>query len=124
MKLEELLMKINYPSNYYDNLKNCSLTRVKVNKKSIKILLSSDEPIELNAYIKLESVLKDFFNIDSSVEVIVDNKGYKYVTDYFLYFTENDKYSFLRDKLKNSYNNYYIEVNNENEKNQLEEEQR
>ena len=69
----------------------------------------------------LETILNDFFGVKSSIEVITDKKSFKYIREYFSYFTENEKYTFLRNKLKNNFNNYYIEVNNESEKKQLQE---
>ena len=40
--------------------------------------------------------------------------------EYFNYYTEDEKYKFIKNRLKCNFNNYYIELNNESEKKEVE----
>ena len=122
-KLQELLASINFPEELYDDLKSCSLSKVKINEKknNMKIILDSDNTIPLNTYLKLISYLNDFFNIPCSLEFKTKKKSFDRLMEYFNYFTEDDKYRYLRNKIKCNFNNYYIELNNESEKRDIDE---
>ncbi len=122
-KLQELLANISFPEELYDDLISCSLSKVKISQKenNMKIILDSENTIPVNTYLKLVSYLNDFFNISCNVEIKVKKKSFDRIMEYFNYFTEEDKYRFVRGKIKCNFNNYYIEVNNESEKRDLEE---
>jgi len=122
-KLQELLACISFPEELYDDLKSCSLSKVKINEKNnnMKIILDSDNTIPLNTYLKLISYLNDFFNIPCSLEFNTKKKSFDRIMEYFNYFTEDGKYRFIRNKIKCNFNNYYLELNNESEKRDIEE---
>ena len=120
IKLHELLATINFPKEWYPSLESCSLSRVKVNSKTMKIILDSDKQIPVDTYIKLNNYLNDFFNTTCILEINVSKKSFDRVIEYFNYFTESDKYKFIKNRLKASFNNYYIELYNDSEKKDVE----
>ena len=120
-KLQELLANINFPDDLYVDLNNCSLSKVKISEKNklIKIILNSEQAIPVNTYIKLVQYLNDFFGINCYLEIKTKKNGFNRIQEYFNYFTEDEKYKFIRSKLKCNFNNYYIEVNNESEQREI-----
>ncbi len=120
-KLQELLASINFPEEWCNDLYNCSLSKVKISEKNklMKIILDSEQTIPVNTYIKLVQCLNDFFGIDCFLEIKTKKNGFNRIQEYFNYFTEDDKYKFIRSKLKCNFNNYFIEVNNESEQREV-----
>ena len=98
IKLHELLATINFPKEWYSSLESCKLSRVKVNKTSMKIILDNNESLPVDAYIKLNDCLNDFFNIVCTLEINVPKKSFDRVIEYFNYYTEDDKYKFIKNK--------------------------
>ena len=121
IKLHELLATINFPTEWYPSLESCSLSRVKVNSKTMKIILDSETQIPVDAYSKLNNCLNDFFNTNCIIEIKVNKKSFDRILEYFNYFTEDNKYKFIKNRLKSNFNNFYVELNNESEKNDVEE---
>ena len=120
IKLHEILATINFPKDLYPSLESCSLSRVKVNNKTMKIILDSEKQIPVDTYIKLRNCLNDFFNGVCNVEINVKKKSFERLMEYFNYYTEDEKYKFIKNRLKCNFNNYYIELNNESEKKEVE----
>ena len=117
-KLEELLNTIKFPEEEYSSFFNVSLKRVKVSKNKMRIILDSDVPLKLNVYLKLNELLNMFFNVDCILEINTVKEDLINLREYYNYAVSFCKLSLLRDRLKNNYNSYYIEFNNENELNQ------
>ena len=88
IKLHELLATINFPTEWYPSLESCSLSRVKVNSKTMKIILDSETQIPVDAYIKLNNCLNDFFNTNCILEIKVNKKSFDRILEYFNYFTK------------------------------------
>jgi len=117
-KLEELLDIISFPKEDYDKLKLCSLNKVKVNKNYIKIILNTDDVLDLDIYLKLQKYLDNFFNVNCLLEIIPEKNDNSKLRDYYSHLCSNISLSFLGDRLKNNYNSFYIEFNNESERHQ------
>lgn len=114
-KLEELLNTINFPEEEYSSFFNVSLKRVKVSKNKMRIILNSDTPLRLNIYLKLNELLNKFFNTDCILEIDTKNVELTNLRECYDYATSFSLVSLLKDRLKNNYNSYYIEFNNDNE---------
>ena len=112
-KIEELLNAIDFPREEYSSFLNVSLKKVKVSKNKMHIIIKSTTPLELDIYLKLLELLKAFFKTECILEVETDKKSYEGIRECYLYATENIESTFIRDRLKNNYNSYYIELNNE-----------
>ena len=106
IKLHEILATINFPKEWYPSLESCSLSRVKVNNSKMKIILDSDKQIPVDTYIKLNDYLNDFFHTNCTLEINVEKKSFDRVIEYFNYFTEDEKYKFIKNRLKCNFNNY------------------
>ena len=117
-KLKELLDAINYPKEEYSSFLNMSLKKVKVNKEKMHIILNSDNHLKLSVYLKLNEYLNNFFHVKCILEIETIANNYNDIRECFEYVTNLCNISFLKDRLKNNYNSYYIELNNESEKRQ------
>ena len=114
-KLEELLNTIKLPEEEYSSFFDVSLKRVKVSKNKMRIILESNIPLKLDVYLKLNELLNQFFNTDCIVEINTKTEDLTGLRDCYNYAVSFSKISLLKDRLKNNYNSYYIEFNNENE---------
>ena len=114
-KLEELLNTINFPEEEYSSFFNVSLKRVKVNKNKMRIILESETPLKLETYLKLNDLLNQFFNTDCVLEIDTKKEDLTDIRECYNYATSFLTIPLLKDRLKNNYNSYYIEFNNENE---------
>ena len=119
-KLKELLDAINFDEEEYSSFLNVSLKKVKVSKDKMHIILVSDKPLKLNVYCLLKKCLDNFFHVDCILEIVVNDNSYENIRECFEYATSFSNISFLKDRLKNNYNSFYIELNNESEKRQCE----
>ena len=117
-KLEELLNIIKYPHEEFSSFFNMSLKRVKVNKDKMRIILSGEVPLTLNTYLKLNKLVNDFFNTKCELEIDCTKEDFTNLRDCFNYAITFCELAFLKERLKSNYNSYYIEFNNESEKNQ------
>ena len=117
-KLKELLDAIKYPKEETSSFLNMSLKKVKVNKEKMHIILKSDNPLKISNYIKFNKCLNDFFNVNCILEIDIDNTNYNDIRECYDYIVDSLKFSFLKERLKNNYNSFYIELNNESEKRQ------
>ena len=117
-KLEELLDTIKFPEEEYSSFFNMALKRVKVSKNKMRIILNGDIPLRLNIYLKLNELVNNFFNTDCILEIDTTKEDYTNIRECYNYAVGFCKLPLLRDHLKNNYNSYYIEFNNENEKSQ------
>ena len=120
-KLEELLNTIKFPEEEYSSFFNVSLKRVKVSRDKMRIILNSDIPLKLSNYLKLNELLNDFFNTECILEVNAEKNDLTNLRECYNYAVSFSTISLLKDRLKNNYNSYYIEFNNENELRQCEE---
>ena len=59
-KLQELLDVISFPKEDYSKLNLCTLNKVKVNNKEMKIILNTDDVLDLDIYLKLQEYLDNF----------------------------------------------------------------
>ena len=116
-KLEELLNAINFPNQYYDSFEKCSLNKVKVSDSTMKIVLNTNKTLDIDLYLLFNEYLNNFFNVNCKLEIkanVIENddlvKNYNKL---------NENNLILKDRLKNNYNNYFIELNNESEHRQL-----
>ena len=114
-KLEELLNTINFPKEEYSSFFNVSLKRVKVSKNKMRIILNSDIPLKLDIYLKLNELLNKFFNTECILEIDTTKEDFTNLRDCYNYATSFSVIPLLKERLKNNYNSYYIEFNNENE---------
>ena len=114
-KLEELLNTIKFPEEEYSSFLKVSLKRVKVSKNKMRIILNSEKPMNLNVYLKLNELLNGFFNTDCILEVVTEKKDLENIRECYNYAVSFCKLPLLKDRLKNNYNSYYIEFNNDNE---------
>ena len=114
-KLEELLNTINFPEEEYSSFFNVSLKKVKVSKNKMHIVLSSDIPLKLNVYLKLNELLNNFFNTECVLEIDASTNDLTNIRECYNYAASSLVIPLLKDRLKNNYNSYYIEFNNENE---------
>ncbi len=117
-KLKELLDAINFPEEEYSSFLNMSLKKVKVNKEKMHIILKNDKPLNIDIYIKLNEYLNNFFHVNCTLEIQLDKSDYTNIRECFNYVTDFLEITFLKDRLKNNYNSYYIELNNESEERQ------
>ena len=117
-KLEELLDTIKFPEEEYSSFFNMALKRVKVSKNKMRIILNGDIPLRLNIYLKLNELVNNFFNTDCILEIDTTKEDYTNIRECYNYAVGFCKLPLLKDHLKNNYNSYYIEFNNENEKSQ------
>ena len=117
-KLKELLDAINFDKEEYSSFLNVSLKKVKVSKEKMHIILNSEKVLKLNTYLRLNECLNNFFHVNCILEVQVKNSNYENIRECFDYATNFSDISFLKERLKNNYNSYYIELNNESEKRQ------
>ncbi len=117
-KLEELLNTINFPEEEYSSFFNVSLKRVKVSKNNMRIILKSETPLKLETYLKLNELLNKYFNTDCVLEIDAEKEDLSNIRDCYNYAASFSVVSLLKDRLKNNYNSYYIEFNNENEQRQ------
>ena len=83
--LHKILATINFPKELYPSLESCSLSRVKVNSKTMKIIIDSEIQIPVDAYIKFNSCLNDFFNTSCTLEINVIKKSFDRILEYFNY---------------------------------------
>ena len=120
-KLEELLNTINFPKEEYSSFFNVSLKRVKVSKEKMRIILNSDIPLKISIYLKLNNLLNGFFNTDCILEVITEKNDLTNIRECYNYAVSFCKLPLLKERLKNNYNSYYIEFNNDNELRQCKE---
>ena len=90
IKLHELLATINFPKEWYPSLESCSLSRVKVNSKTMKIILDSDKQIPVDTYIKLNDYLNDFFHTNCTLEINVEKKSFDFMS-LFSFESEKDE---------------------------------
>ena len=114
-KIKELLDAIMFPEEEYSSFLNVSLKRVKVNKEKMHIILKSDGPLRLSTYLKLNEYLDNFFHVNCTLEIQSDKNNFENIRECFDYVANFSNISFLKNRLKNNYNNYYIELNNESE---------
>ena len=117
-KLEELLNTIKFPEEEYSSFFNVSLKRVKVSRDKMRIILNSDVPLKLSIYLELNKLLNEFFNTDCLLEIITQKEDLTNLREYYNYAVTFCKLPLLEKRLKNNYNSYYIEFNNDNELNQ------
>ena len=117
-KLEELLNTIQFPKEEYSSFLNMSLKRVKVNKNKMRIILEGVSPLKLSIYLKLNELLNSFFNTECILEIQTSKNDYSNLNECYNYATNFCKFPILAERLKNNYNSFYIEFNNENECNQ------
>ena len=117
-KLKELLDAIKYPVEDTSSFLNMSLKKVKVNKEKMHIILKSDNPLKLAHYIKFNECLNTFFNVNCILEIDIDSNNYNNIRECYEYIVDSLEIPFLKDRLKNNYNSFYIELNNESEKRQ------
>ena len=114
-KLEELLNTINFPEEYYSSFFNMSLKRVKVSKNKMRIILEGVIPLTLDVYLKLNELLNKFFNTECTLEIQTSKNDYTNLKECYNYAVNFCKLPLLKERLKNNYNSYYIEFNNDNE---------
>ena len=114
-KLEELLNTIKFPEEEYSSFFNVSLKRVKVSKEKMRIILNSDIPLKLNIYLKLNELLNVFFNTDCILEINCEKIDLTNLRECYNYAVSFCKLPLLKERLKNNYNSFYIEFNNDNE---------
>ena len=117
-KLKELLDAIKYPREEQSSFLNVSLKKVKVNKEKMHIILESDSPLQLSVYIKFNELLNNFFNVNCILEIDTIQKNYANIRECYDYVLSMTDIEFLKNRLKNNYNSYYIELNNESERRQ------
>ena len=86
----------------------------------MRIILESDTPLKLETYLKLNELLNKFFNTDCVLEIDTKNVDLTDIRECYNYATSLLTIPLLKDRLKNNYNSYYIEFNNENELRQCE----
>ncbi len=120
-KLEELLNTISFPKEDYSSFFNVSLKRVKVSKNKMKIILNSDIPLSLVNYLKLNELLNSFFNTECILEINAITNDLTNIRECYNYAVSFSSIPLLKERLKNNYNSYYIEFNNENELRQCQE---
>jgi len=120
-KLEELLDAIKYPKEEYSSFLNVSLKRVKVSKNKMHIILNSDKPLKLDCYLKFNDAINNFFNVNCMLEINTDTKILDGLREVYEYATSFSTVSFLKERLKNNYNSFYIELNNSSEEHQCSE---
>lgn len=117
-KLKELLMAIKYPIEEQSSFLNMSLKKVKVSKDKMHIILRNDVPLKLSEYLKFNERLNNFFNVHCILEIETDKVDYTNIRECYDYIANLSLTTFLKDRLKNNYNSYYIELNNDSEKRQ------
>ena len=118
-KIEELLNAINYPREEYSSFLNVVLKKVKINKKTIRIILRTEKPLSLNTYLSLKKDLIAFFNTECILEIESTTTNYEYLREYYEYAVNYCEIDVLRNRLKSNYNSYYIDLNNESEEHQF-----
>ena len=117
-KLEELLNAIKFPEEEYSSFLNMKLKKVKVNKDKMRIILEGIHPLKLELYTKLNELLNSFFSTDCILEIVTSENDYQYLRECYNYAVNYCTLPLLKERLKNNYNSYYIEFNNENEHSQ------
>lgn len=117
-KLEELLITIDFPKEDFSSFLNVSLKKVKVSKDKMKIIIETFAPLTLEVYLKFQECLKKFFNVDCILEVNSKNNDFTNLRECFDYATDFCSLPLLKNRLKNNYNSYYIELNNNSEEHQ------
>lgn len=117
-KIEELLNTINFPKEEYSSFLNMSLKKVKVSKNKMKVILDGLIPLSLKTYLKLNDYLNKFFNTECILEIDCQNNDYTHIKECYDYATNYCTLSFLKDRLKNNYNSFYIDLNNASEETQ------
>ena len=115
-KLLELLNAISFPNTMYDNLQGVVLTRVCVHKNTMKIILKTNDILDLNIYLELKKAMDAFFNVPCMIEVKSGKVNYQKLADYYNYLIEKLNVQALSDRLKKMYGSYYIELLNESER--------
>ena len=118
-KLQELLNTISYPLPW-DELNEASLNKVKVSNNQMKIIINTNDVLNIDTYLKLNEYLNNFFHTTCLLEINAKNNDNSKLRDYYNYLCKDITLSFLSDRLKNNYNSFYIEFNNESEKHQAE----
>ena len=119
-KLEELLHTISFPIDYFNKLEGCSLNKVKVSNNKMRIILNTVSNLDIDIYRCLKTCLDSFFNVDCLLEIKTENINNDKINEYYQEAIKNIPVTFLTDKLKNNYNNYFIELNNDSEYHQVE----
>ena len=120
-KIEELLNTIHFPQEEYSSFLNVSLKRVKVSQNKMQIILKSIRPLQLKVYLDLQEKVNEFFKTDCILKIETENNDYEGIREVYQYITKDLGATFLKDRLKNNYNSYYIELNNESENHQAKE---
>ena len=115
-KLLELLNAISFPNTMYDNLQEVVLTRVCVHKNTMKIILKTNDILDLNIYLELKKAMDAFFNVPCMIEVKSGKVNYQKLADYYNYLIGKLNVQALSGRLKKMYGSYYIELLNESER--------
>ena len=121
-KTKELLETIKFPEDDFSSFFHTTLKKVKVSHDKMHIILSNDVPYKLDVYERLHKALEDFFQTECLLEVKTDKEDLSNLRDYYNKITINSEITFIKDRLKNNYNSYYIELNNQSEEHQCSDE--
>ena len=119
-KLHELLDTIKFPLGDYEKLKDAHLKRVKVNNRQMKIVLKTDNILDIKTYLKLNQALDSFFNVNCLLEIEPDHINYRNLNDYYDFVVSELEIQIIGNRLREMYGNHYILALNESEKRQFE----
>ena len=113
-KLDLLLKKINLEKDLYTYFNNGSLEKIILNnaKDNCHIVIELENTLNLDIYLKLLELLKNYFKINVTLNIIAKNSDHKEFYKYYDYFIENLKIDELKDNDDVLYkgDNVYIET--------------